>query len=86
MVAKVLYAAAGVRLIASQLVAEGVQVCLLAAAAVAGAGSVGVMGYARLHLEMVTQTLPLSACPALAWTSESRLTCLLLQAPDHLRA
>lgn len=63
MVARVVYAAAGVRLIASQLVAKGLQVCLLAAA---------------------TQTLPLSACAALAWISESRLTCLLLQAPDHL--
>jgi len=46
-VARVVYAAAGVRLIASQLVAEGVQVCLLAAAPLAGA--VGVMGYARLQ-------------------------------------
>jgi len=81
----VVYVAAGVRLIASQLVAEGVQACSLAAAAVAGA--VGGMEYARLQLkvgEAVTQTLPLSACAALAWTSESRLVCLLLQALDHL--
>ena len=47
MVARLVHAAAGVRLIASQLVAEGVQVCLLAAAAVAG--TVGVMGCARLQ-------------------------------------
>lgn len=47
MVARVVYAAAGVRLIASQLVAEGEQACLLPAAPVPGA--VGVMGHARLQ-------------------------------------
>jgi len=85
-VARVVYTAAGVGLIASQLAAEGVQVCLLAAAAVAGA--VGAMECARLQLrvgEAVTQTLPLSACAALAWTSESSSTCVLLHGPDHLQ-
>ena len=84
-----MYAAAGVHLIASLLGAEGVKVCLLAAAPVAG--TVRVMGCARLQLkvgEAVTQTPPLSACAALAWTSalawtELGLICLLLQAPDH---
>ncbi len=45
--AGVLSAAAGVRLIASQLIAEEEQVCLLAAAAVAGA--VSGMGFAKLQ-------------------------------------